>query len=85
MAGKEQLDQYWQRNKKIMVAVLAIWACVSYGAALMAGWLNTVTIFGFPLGYYMGAQGALVVFVVLNYYYARKMNKLDKHYGVAED
>lgn len=85
MANREQLDQYWQRNKKIMLAVLAIWAMVSYGAALAAGWLNTVTIFGFPLGYYMGAQGALVVFVALNYYYARKMNELDQHYGVAED
>jgi putative solute:sodium symporter small subunit len=41
-------------------------------------------VFGFPLGFYMGAQGALIVYVVIIFYYANRMNKLDQEFGVAE-
>ena len=54
----------------------------------MVGWyareLDAITVLGFPLGFYMGAQGALVIYVVIIFYYANRMNKLDKEYGVAE-
>ena len=68
-----------------MILVLLIWALVSYGTALISGWLNKIVIFGFPLGYYMGAQGALIVFLILIIFYAKKMDSVDKKYGVEED
>ena len=42
-------------------------------------------IFGFPLGYYMGAQGSLVVFVALIFNYSSMMNKIDRKYGLQEE
>jgi putative solute:sodium symporter small subunit len=85
MLSKEKLESYWRDNRSLMVVVLIIWALVSYGAALISGWLNKVVIFGFPLGYYMGAQGALIVFLLLIILYSKKMDQIDKKYNVEEE
>lgn len=85
MLTKEQLENYWRENRNLMLLVLFIWALVSYGAALISGLLNKVVIFGFPLGYYMGAQGSLIVFLLLIIFYAKKMDQIDKKYGVEEE
>ncbi len=85
MLAKEQLENYWRENRNLMLIVLFIWALVSYGAALISGWLNKIVIFGFPLSYYMGAQGSLIVFLLLIIFYAKKMDQIDKKYGVEEE
>ncbi len=85
MLSKEQLESYWRENRNLMILVLLIWALVSYGAALISGALNKIVIFGFPLGYYMGSQGSLIVFLLLIIFYAKSMDKNDRKYGVEED
>lgn len=85
MLSKEQLDKYWRENRFIMVVVMIIWALVSLGAALISTSLNKIVFFGFPLGYYMGSQGSLIVFILLIVFYSKKMDQLDKKYGVKED
>ncbi|MFN3603750.1 MAG: DUF4212 domain-containing protein [Leptonema sp. (in: bacteria)] len=82
---KETIDQYWVENRNQMWIVMIIWFLVSYGAGLIAPFLNKITILGFPFGYYMGAQGSLIVFVLLNWYYANKMNQIEKKYNLTED
>ena len=42
------------------------------------------SFFGWPFAFYMGAQGSLILYVVIIGYYAWYMNKLDQEYGVAE-
>ncbi|WP_338022662.1 DUF4212 domain-containing protein [Azospira restricta] len=64
--------------------LLFIWFVVTFVASFYARELNSVVILGFPLGFYMGAQGSLVVYVLIIWYYARYMNKLDQEYGVHE-
>lgn len=85
MLSKEQLESYWRENRRLMIFVLVIWALVSYGASLISNWLNKIVILGFPLGYYMGAQGALIVFLLLIVWYAKSMDNIDKKYGVEEE
>ncbi len=85
MVTKEVLEAYWRENKTLMSLILLIWFVVSYLAAIFASSLNNIAILGFPLGYYMGAQGSIVVFVILNLIYSKKMNELDKKYGLEED
>lgn len=80
----EKHREYWQRNLKITAILLAIWFVVTYVVGYFARELNNVTFFGFPVGFYMGAQGALVIYVVIIFYYARYMNRLDQEYDVAE-
>ncbi|MBL8450555.1 MAG: DUF4212 domain-containing protein [Elusimicrobia bacterium] len=76
--------EYWHRNLKVTGLLLGIWFVVTYVAAFFARDLNAITVLGFPLGFYMGAQGSLIVYVAIIWYYARYMNGLDKEYGVHE-
>lgn len=85
MVKREILETYWRENKKLMYLILIVWFTVSYVAAVFASSLNNFIIFGFPLGYYMGAQGSIIIFVFLNLFYSTKMNDLDKKYGLEED
>lgn len=82
---KERYEAHYRENISLVVKLLVIWFVVSYGAAMIVNTLNKFTILtGFPLGYYMAAQGSLVVFVVLIFVYARMMEQIDKKYGVGE-
>jgi len=69
---------------KMTAILLAIWFVVTYVVGWYARELNELVIFGFPFGFYMGAQGSLIIYVIMIFYYAIRMNKLDKEYDVAE-
>lgn len=80
----ERHREYWSKNLRLTAILMLIWFVVTYVVGFFARELNTVTFFGFPLGFYMGAQGALVIYVIIIFFYARYMNRLDREYGVAE-
>ncbi|MBJ7475901.1 MAG: DUF4212 domain-containing protein [Polynucleobacter sp.] len=75
--------QYWQKNMRITGLLLFIWFVVTYVVGFMARDLS-FTFFGWPFSFWMGAQGSLVVYVLLIAYYAHYMNNLDKEYDCAE-
>ena len=79
---------YWARNVRLLTAHLLVWAAVSYGAGvLLRPWRDRFTLpgTGFPLGFWFAQQGSILVFVVLVFSYSRRMNKLDREFGVEED
>jgi putative solute:sodium symporter small subunit len=80
----ERHREYWRKNLRITAILMAIWFVVTYVVGYFADAFNQITIFGWPLAFYIGAQGALVVYVIMIFYYARYMNRLDEEYGVAE-
>jgi putative solute:sodium symporter small subunit len=84
MQLSQKHHEYWSRNLKITAALLALWFLVTFVMGFFARELNSVTILGFPLGFYMSAQGSLIVYVAIIWYYAHYMNNLDKEYGVHE-
>jgi putative solute:sodium symporter small subunit len=75
--------EYWQRNLKITAILLAIWFVVTFVVGFFARDL-TFNFFGWPFSFWVGGQGALIVYLVIVGFYARHMNKLDQEYGVAE-
>lgn len=75
---------YWHKNLVITAILLVIWFVVTFVEAWYARELNAITVFGFPLGFYMSAQGSLVIYVALIWYYQHYMNNLDNEYGVQE-
>jgi putative solute:sodium symporter small subunit len=82
----EQKESYWKYNIRLTTILLVIWFVVTYlFGGLWAGQLNEIVVLGFPLGYWVAAQGSLAVFVIEIYVYARLMNKLDLDYGIHED
>lgn len=82
---KEKLKQYWSYNVRLTTITMIIWFVVTYVAIFFTPELNNIVILGFPFGYYMGAQGSLIIFVILIFNYSNKMNKADKDYGVEEE
>jgi putative solute:sodium symporter small subunit len=80
-----QREAYWRYNVGLTTILLVIWFVVTYLiSGLWAGWLNQFQFLGFPLGYYMAAQGSLAIFVIEIAVYAYLMNKQDAKYGIVE-
>ena len=82
---EERRKEYWRRTLRVTAILLSIWFVVTYVVIFFAVPLNEFTFLGFPFAFYMGAQGALVVYVVLVVFYAWYMNRLDREFGVAEE
>jgi len=81
-----QKQVYWRYNVRLTTWLLVIWFVVTYIiSGLMAGWLNQFSFLGFPLGYYMAAQGSLAIFVVEIAVYAWFMNRKDLEMGIREE
>lgn len=79
------LQKYWSRTSALMWTIFALWIFFSFVAPLFAVQLNSIKIFGFPMGFYMAAQGSLIAFVVLCVWNAIAQNKVDEEFGVQED
>jgi len=78
-------ERYWRRTSRLMWIMLILWAFFSFIVHLFVDQLNSINIAGFPLGFYMAAQGSLIAFVVLCFWNAHAQNKIDEEFGVAED
>jgi len=74
--------EYWSRNLKITAVLLFIWFLVTFVMGYFAIPLAEINFFGWPLSFYMSAQGSLIIYVLILYYYAKKMRQLDVEYGV---
>jgi putative solute:sodium symporter small subunit len=80
-----QKQSYWRYNVTLTTVLLVIWFVVTYLiSGIWAGALNQFSFLGFPLGYYMAAQGSLAIFVIEIAVYAHLMNKQDAKYGILE-
>jgi putative solute:sodium symporter small subunit len=79
----EKHKEYWRKNLRITAILLVIWFLVTYVIGFYARELS-FNFFGWPFSFYMAAQGALIVYVLIIWFYARYMNNLDLEYGVHE-
>ncbi|HEV7329306.1 MAG TPA: DUF4212 domain-containing protein [Bosea sp. (in: a-proteobacteria)] len=84
MDSKED-DHHWQRTSKLMLVMMALWLFFGYIVHMFVVPLNGIKIFGFPLGFYMAAQGSLIAFVVMLFWFAKAQDNIDRDAGVAED
>ena len=77
---------YWQDNLRLVGLCLAIWFLVSFGfGILLRDWLDQIRIGGAGLGFWFAQQGSIYVFVALIFFYARRMEALDRRHGVLEE
>jgi putative solute:sodium symporter small subunit len=80
-------ENHWRRTTRLMFVHLGIWVFFGYIIHMFVIPLNrfTVPILEFPLGFYMAAQGSLIIFVLMLFVFARQQDKIDREHGVAED
>ena len=77
--------EYWMANIRLVVGCLAVWFIVSFGfGILLAEPLNSIRIGGYKLGFWFAQQGSIYTFVVLIFFYASRMNALDRKFDVHE-
>jgi putative solute:sodium symporter small subunit len=69
--------RYWQRARRLTGALLLIWALTGFGLSYFARSLS-FSFFGWPFGFWVASQGALLVFIAIVAYYAHAMRKLDE-------
>jgi putative solute:sodium symporter small subunit len=82
---KEKSEAHWKETQRLMWIIMLLWVFFSFVVHMFALQLNNIVILGFPLGFYMAAQGSLIAFVVLCFWNASAQNAIDEKYGVAED
>ena len=77
---------YWRANLRLVAACMAVWFTCSYVfGILLVEQLNRITIGGFKLGFWFAQQGSIYVFVLLIFFYAWRMNRIDEQHDVHED
>ena len=85
MADKSSSNAYWAANISFIRISLVIWFVVSFGfGILLRPMLAGIKIGGTDLGFWFAQQGSILVFLVLIFVYAARMNKLDREHGVEE-
>ena len=86
MSNQDNRQAYWKANLRLVAFCLGIWFVVSYGfGIILVDQLNEISIGGYGLGFWFAQQGSIFVFVGLIFFYAWRMNKLDKRFDVHED
>ncbi|MCY4151057.1 MAG: DUF4212 domain-containing protein [Aestuariivita sp.] len=77
---------YWAANVRMIIISLVIWALVSFGfGILLRPALSGIEVGGTDLGFWFAQQGSILVFLVLIFFYAWRMNLLDQRFGVEEE
>ena len=85
MSDRQSSNAYWRANIRIIWICLAIWALVSYGfGIILRPLVSGIPVGGSDLGFWFAQQGSILVFIVLIFWYAARMNRLDREYGVEE-
>ncbi len=85
---KEDNDSqgYWKATLGLLTRILIIWFAVSFGAGILfVDLLNKIHLGGYPLGFWFAHQGSIYVFMILIFYYAKKMNDIDERFNVQEE
>ncbi len=78
-------ERHWARTSGLMWTMFVLWLIFSFGVHFFVDSLNTIKLLGFPLGFYMAAQGSLIAFVVMLFIFAHRQDVIDREEGQAED
>jgi putative solute:sodium symporter small subunit len=86
MSQQQARDAYWKANLRLMAICLAIWFIVSFGfGILLVEPLNNIELFGYQLGFWFAQQGSIYTFLALIFFYAWRMNQLDREHDFHEE
>lgn len=77
-------QDYWRKNLNMTVVLLAIWFVATFVMAFFARPLAEINFAGWPFSFYMAAQGSMIIYLLIIWFYAKRMKKLDEEFGVAE-
>jgi putative solute:sodium symporter small subunit len=75
-------DAYWKANVRLILKLLIVWFVVPFlGGIVFVDTLNQFSLGGYPFGFWIAQQGSIYLFVILIFYYAKKMSDLDDQFA----
>jgi putative solute:sodium symporter small subunit len=70
--------RHWQRTRRLTAVLLALWLATGFCTVYFARELARVTVFGWPLSFYMAAQGESLICLAIIGVYAWRMRRFDR-------
>lgn len=80
IASTARASSYWRKTLHLSAALLGLWLAVTLGVGLFGKSLS-FNFFGWPFGFWVTSQGALIVFCLIVWVYAWQMDRLDREHG----
>jgi putative solute:sodium symporter small subunit len=74
--------QHWQHARRLTAVLLLVWLLTGFCAAFFARELAGLSVFGWPLSFYLAAQGASLVYLAILGIYVWRMGRLDRAAGL---
>jgi putative solute:sodium symporter small subunit len=71
---------HWARARRLIALLLALWLATSFGTVFFARDLAHLSVFGWPLSFYLAAQGASLIYLAIIGAYAWRMRILDRDF-----
>lgn len=78
-------NAYWRKTRWLTINLFVLWLLVTFVMNWYAREINEISFLGFPLGFYMGAQGVLFIYLAIIWFYNRRMRALDAEYGIKNE
>lgn len=70
--------RYWRRVRALTFALLLLWFLASFVVIFFARELSSVTLLGWPLHFYLAAQGVTLVYLAIIGVYALAMLRIER-------
>jgi putative solute:sodium symporter small subunit len=72
---------HWTRARRLIALLLALWLATSFCTVFFARDLAHLSVFGWPLSFYLAAQGASLTYLAIIGAYAWRMRILDRDFA----
>ena len=76
-ASTSQEKTHWKKLRSLTFVLLSIWSVVSFSIIFFSRELAGLSIFGWPVSFYMAAQGSILIYLLLIAIYAIVAKKID--------
>ncbi len=70
--------RYWRRVRALTLGLLLLWFIASFVVIFFARELSSVSLWGWPLHFYLAAQGVTLVYLAITGVYALAMQRIDR-------
>ncbi|HMT80286.1 MAG TPA: DUF4212 domain-containing protein [Azonexus sp.] len=78
-------NAYWRKTRRLTFSLISVWLVITFGLTWFARDVNEILILGFPFGFYMAAQGTLLIYLLIIWWYNRQMIRIDAEFGIDDD
>ncbi|WP_050468149.1 DUF4212 domain-containing protein [Herbaspirillum chlorophenolicum] len=76
--GPGDAGNHWRKIRKHTAVLLAVWFLATFFFIFFARELDRIHLFGWPLSFYMAAQGMILIYLAIVVIYIRRMKRIEQ-------